>query len=307
ERNAGITAALSVPRDGIFIGQSAFINLADGSTREIVIKSPVALHISFNNSRPIGYPSSLMGVFSLFRQKLLDAQNYRQAQENYQRNPKGARRLDYDPQLDALLPVLSREMPIIFNANSEREIDRALNLAEEFNLRAIIAGGADSWKVIERLRALNVPVLLSLNYPKRTAEALAEADPESLEVLRSRVEAPKTAGKLAAAGIRFAFQSGGLTNINDYLANAAKSVESGLSVDQAVRGMTFSAAEILGLDQQLGTIEAGKIANLTVIKGSLFDKTRKITQLFIDGKQIELKSVTPATPEAPKPGTPTNQ
>lgn len=305
-RGAGLTSVLSVPRDGIFIGQSAFVNLVDGSTYEMVLKSPVAMHVSFNFPRSGGYPSSLMGVFSLFRQKLLDAQNYRETLGIYQRNSKGVRRPDYDPQLAALLPILAREIPIIFSANSEREINRALDLAEEFNLRAIIGGGADSWKVIDRLRARNVPVLLSLNYPKRTTEALPEADPESFEILRSRVNAPKTAGRLAAAGIKFAFQSGGLTNINDYLVNATKAVEAGLSADQAVRGMTLSAAEILGLDQQLGTIEAGKIANLTVIRGDIFNKSRKITELFIDGKQIELKSIPPTIPEAARPTAPTN-
>jgi hypothetical protein len=81
--------------------------------------------------------------------------------------------------------------------------------------------------VAARLKAQNVPVLLSLNFPRRTTAPSPEADAEPLRVLRERVEAPKTAGRLAAAGVRFAFQSGGMTTMNDYLANAARAVEAG--------------------------------------------------------------------------------
>ena len=95
-------------------------------------------------------------------------------------------------------------------------------------------------------------------FPKRTAAASAEADPESIEVLRLRAETPKTAGKLQQAGVKFAFQSGGMTSINDFYTNAGKAVENGLSKDAAVRAMTLNAAEILGVENRLGSIEKGK-------------------------------------------------
>src|SRR2546425_5484606 len=120
-------------------------------------------------------------------------------------------------------------MPVVMHADRQREIERALDLAEEFKLRAIIAGGADAATVADRLRERNVPVLLSLNLPKRMTAAAPEADPETLRTLRGRVEAQKTAAKLAAARVRFAFQSGALTNMGDFLANAAKAIENGLS------------------------------------------------------------------------------
>ena len=130
---------------------------------------------------------------------------YQEAQQTYARNPRGMRRPDPDRALAALLPALEGTLPVVMYADSEREISRALDLAEEFKLRAIIAGGLESWKVADRLRERNVPVLLSLNFPRRTTAAMPEADPESLRVLRERVEAPKTAGRLAAARVRFAF------------------------------------------------------------------------------------------------------
>jgi imidazolonepropionase-like amidohydrolase len=292
-RNAGITTAQTAPRGNIFLGQSAVINLAGDTPQQMIVRSPVALYVGLN---PIGggqYPGSLMGVFSSVRQMLLDARRYRESNEIYERNPRGIRRPDQDKSLAALQPVLSRQMPIVMQADREREIERALDLAQEFNLQLVINGGMEADRVASRLKAANVPVLLSLNFPRRAAAASPEADPEPLRVLRERVEAPKTAGRLAAAGVRFAFQSGGMTSINDYLANAAKAVESGLARDEAVRALTIRSAEILGVGSQLGSIEVGKIANLTVTRGDILDKTRRIAHVFIDGRPVELRPAGP--------------
>jgi hypothetical protein len=163
-------------------------------------------------------------------------------------------------------------------------------LTQEFNLKTIIAGGLESWKVTDRLREMGVPVLLSLNFPKRTTAEVPEADPDTLRVMRQRVEAPKTAGRLAAARVRFAFQSGAMTSISDFLANAAKAIEGGLARDEALRAMTLRPAEILGVADRLGTIEVGKIANLTVTRGDIFDKKATIAHVFIDGRPVDLKS-----------------
>ncbi|HJQ33721.1 MAG TPA: amidohydrolase family protein [Pyrinomonadaceae bacterium] len=288
-RSAGITAAQTAPRGNVFLGQSAVINLAGDTPQQMIVRTPVALYVGLN---PIGqgnYPGSLMGVFSSVRQMLLDARRFREANEIYERNPRGLRRPEQDKSLAALLPVLARQVPVVMQADRAREIERALDLAQEFNLLMVINGGLEADKVAARLKAANVPVLLSLNFPKRTAAASPESDPEPLRVLRERVEAPKTAGRLAAAGVRFAFQSGGMTTMTDFLSNASKAVENGLSRDEAVRALTLRPAEILGVQNQLGTIEVGKIANLTVTRGDLFDKNRRIAQVFIDGRQMELR------------------
>jgi len=295
-RGAGLTAALTAPREGIFIGQSAIINLAGETPQQMIVRSPVALHVGFTPLRTGTYPGSLLGVFAAIRQMMLDAGRYREANAVYEKNPRGVRRPDQDKSLAALVPVLARQLPVVMYADRQREIERALDLAQEFNLRLIIAGGAESWKVAERLAAAKAPVLLSLNYPRRTTAETPEADPDPIRVLRERVDAPKTAGRLAAANVRFAFQSGGLANMNDYLANVSKSIDNGLARDEAVRALTVRAAEILGVADQLGTIEPGKIANLTVVRGDLFDKNRSITHVFIDGRPVDLKPAPAATP-----------
>ena len=290
-RSAGITTALSAPRSGIWMGQSALINLSGDTPQQMIVRSPVAMHVGFTPLRG-GYPGSLMGVFATLRQMLLDAQRYRDSMQIYERNPRGIRRPDTDRSLAALVPVVEGRMPVIMLANTEREISRALDLAAEFKLKLIIAGGREAERVADRLAKQNVPVLLSLNLPRRTTAALPEADPEPLRVLRDRVEAQQTAGKLARARVRFAFQSGSLTNMSDLMPNASRVIENGLSAADAVRAFTIWPAEILGVANQLGSIEAGKIANLTITRGDLFDRNSRVAHVFIDGRPIDLRAAT---------------
>jgi imidazolonepropionase-like amidohydrolase len=292
-RNAGFTTALTVGRTGIFNGHSAIINLAGESVSAMILRSPAALHISFATI-PGQYPGSLLGMFSATRQLFYDARRMEELRKSYDTDPRGMKRPEADRSLEALLPALNRQIPVVINANREIEIIRAIDLAREFNLRLIIAGGQEAGGVADRLKAADASILLSLNFPKRTTAASPDADPESLDLLRFRAEVPKTASKIAAAGVKFAFQSGGMTSLNDFSANAAKSVENGLSRDAAIRAMTLGPAEIFGIADRTGSIETGKIANLTVVRGDILGREKTVTHVFVDGKLFE--------PKAPPPG-----
>ena len=291
-RNVGITTALTLPRSGIWMGQSALINLAGETAQQMIVRSPVAMHVGFTPLRTGGYPGSLLGVFSSLRQMMLDAERYRDALAIYERAPRGTRRPETDRSLAALIPVLEGKMPVVMLANSEREITRALDLGAEFKLKLIIAGGREADRVADRLAKEKVPVLLSLNLPRRTTAALPEADPEPLRVLRERVEAQQTAGKLAKAGVRFAFQSGSMTNISELMGVVRTTIENGLPAVDAVRAFTIWPSEILGVQDQPGSIEVGKIANLTVTRGDLFDRNSRVTNVFIDGRPVDLRPAT---------------
>jgi imidazolonepropionase-like amidohydrolase len=304
QRNNGITTVVTVLRDGIFNGQSAVINLAGSNVAEMIIKAPFAQHITFRTLSGGIYPTSLLGTFSAIRQMFLDAKRLKEWKALYESNPSGMQRPESDRSLEALFPAIEGKMPVVFYANTEREIIRALDLAKELNLKAIIAGGHEAWKVTERLKAQDVPVLLSLNFPKRTAAASEEADPESLETLRFRAETLKCAGRLEKAGVRFAFQSGGIQNYSDIWTNLNKAIENGLSKEAAIKSLTITAAQILGVDNRLGSIEKGKIANLVISKGDLFSKERNITHVIIDGKLFEIKqpqSIQQQSGSQPKP------
>ncbi len=294
-RSIGITTALTLPRTGIWMGQSALINLAGDTPQQMIVRSPVAMHVGFTPLRGT-YPGSLMGVFATLRQMMLDAQRYRDSMQIYERAPRGTRRPETDRSLAALVPVVNGQMPVVMYANSEREISRALDLAAEFKLKLIIAGGRESARLTDRLKQQNVPVLLSLNLPRRTTAAIPEADPEPMRVLRERVEAQQTAGKLAKARVRFAFESGSLTNISDLIVNVRRTLENGLSAEDALRAFTIWPAEILGVADQLGSVETGKIANLTVMRGELFDRNSRVAHVFIDGRPVDLKPSTSGAP-----------
>lgn len=284
---AGITVAHTAPNSGMFRGQSAVIALGAGEVPALVIKTPVAQTIAFQGIRG-AFPGSLMGVFAAMRQMFLDAQRYGAAVAAAARDSRGAPRPAWDPSLEALQGALAGRMPVIFEADSEREILRALDFAREFNLKPIIAGGDEAWKVAARLKAENVPVLLSLNFPKRTAAPTADADPEPIRVLQGRVDAPKGPGRLAAAGVRFALSSGGGTSWSDHLPNMRRAVAEGLSPDAAIRAHTLGAAEILGVADRLGSLEVGKAAHLAVVRGDIFDSTSRVTHVVVDGAVIEI-------------------
>ena len=306
--NAGVTTALTGVGNGIFRGQSALINLTGDSVSLMVIMSGIAQNIGFSRGGGGGggggrggYPGTLFGVFATLRQELLDAQHYRDVKAAYDRNPRGMRRPDFDASLEALQPVLKGDEPVIMQANTEREIIRALDLADEFHLKPIIAGGAESYKLTARLKAENVPVLLSLSFPRAGAAGGGAGgggggrggggepgDPEPLRMLRERVMQTKGPKTLADAGVKVAFESG--ADYTNMLANLRKSVTAGLTQEQALRAITWSPAELFGVSDRLGSIETGKIANLTITKGDIFDADARVTQLFVDGRPV---TVTP--------------
>lgn len=290
-QSVGFTSALTAPPTGIYMGQSALINLGDGDAASLIVKSPVTLNIGFTPLRNGGFPNSLLGVFAALRQSLLDAQHYRDVAAAYAKNPRGMKRPDFDPSLDALQPVINRQVPVVMRADSKREIERALDLAKEFNLKVIIAGGEESPTLADRLKSENVPVLLSVDYPRKAPQP-ADADPEPLRVLRERVEAPKAAAALQKAGVKFAFESGNISTWTDFTTNVQRTVESGLSADEAVKALTWQAADIFGASDRLGSIEAGKIANLTITRGDIFDRAGRVSQLFIDGRPVAVRAQT---------------
>lgn len=306
-RGAGFAAALTAPGAGVFRGRSALIALRDDRAADLVIREDVAQHIGFSRGGGGGggggggFPGALMGVFAQLRQQLLDAQTWRDNQAAYARNPRGMARPAHDPSLAALQPVIAGTQPVVLFANTEREIVRALDLAREFNLKPIIAGGREAWKVTDRLRAANAPVLLDVDFPRRTAPTGARAatsqddPPESMNVLRERVEMPQSAGRLEAAGVRFALWSN--SDYTDFAANLRRAVAGGLSRDRALRAITLEPATLFGIADRLGSIEAGKIANLTIVSGDLFAEGGRVTQLFIDGAHFDLPAPA-ATPGA---------
>ena len=302
---AGITSVLALPSGDVISGQSALVNVVAppdepqiGNVVEprrgvVVVKSPVALHVTFPDRPRVGgnaYPESLMGVIAFVRQAFLDAQHY--ASEKH-RGPQWAALQD-DPALEAMQPALDRKMPVAFEANASREILRVLKMARELKLDPIVTGARDAQDVAADLKSQNARVIFSLNYPQRSRALAPDAD-EPLRTLRARADAPKVPAALATAGVAFAFESAGLAEPKDFVKNAAKAVKAGLPPEAAIRALTVNAATIAGVGDHLGTIEKGKIANLVVTDGDLFEEKTKVTRVFVDGRQVSLEPA-PAAP-----------
>jgi imidazolonepropionase-like amidohydrolase len=295
-RNAGFTTVISAPKAGIFPGQAAVLDLAGERAGDLVVKSPVAIPVTFQTSGSFfgGFPSSIMGTLAYIHQVWLDTAWSINAQTLYEKNPRTVARPRYDRTETALAEALEDHALVLIPANNSIQLRRALELVDRWHVNGAIYGGQMAYEVGPEIAAKKLPVLVNLKWP----EAEKDADPEdkpSLRTLRFRDRAPFSPAALAKAGVKFAFYSGGITAPKDILKAAKKSIDAGLSVDAALRALTLSPAEIFGVADRLGSLENGKIANLVVTDGDLFEEKTKIKFVFVDGRKFEIRE-----PEKPK-------
>ena len=296
-RKGGFTSALTCPDRGIFPGQAAFINLAGERPQDLVVKTPAALRVNFS---PVGgfwsFPGSLMGALSYIKQVYLDTDNYAQAWALYESDPKGRERPSYDRALEPVRQAQAGNWPVLLPANLTKEVERALALSAKTGVKPILYGGQQGYEFADLAAAKKVPVLVSLKWPEKAKDADPEAD-EPLRLLRFRDRAPSSPAALQRAGVKFAFYSDGLGTPADILKNVKKAIDAGLPADAALRALTLSAAEIYGVGDRLGSIETGKIANLAVADGDLFNEKTKVKMVFIDGEKYEIRE--PSRPKEP--------
>lgn len=294
---AGITNALVVPEGDAIAGQSALVHLAVPELdpqvsrlameprRAMIMRAPVALHVSFPGRERTGtYPASLMGGIAFVRQAFLDAQYYRLAASL---PDAGADRPPYNPALEAMGPAVDGGLPVAFTASSPREIRRVLALARELKLDPIIVGAHGAGDVTRELKEAGARVILAAAFPERPKALAPDAD-ESLEALQARADARTAAGELAAAGVPFGFSGAALKDPKDLLARVRTAVAHGLPADVAVRALTLDAARIAGAGASLGAIEAGRIANLVVTDGDLLDDKTTVKHVFVEGRRVLL-------------------
>jgi imidazolonepropionase-like amidohydrolase len=288
-RNAGFTSAVTVPDQGIFSGQAAFINLAGEREREMVVRTPVGLRV---NLAPPGsgrsFPGSVMGVLAYVKQAFADASYYRESWASYEGAPLGKPRPTYDRTLEPLARAQSDGWPVLLPAHEAHEIERAIELARELGVKPVLYGIHEGYAAAEALSAAKTPVLVSLKWPDRDKDADPEAE-EPLRVLELRDRAPSTPGVLEKAGVRFGLYTDGVEKPEEATANLRTAVAAGLSRERAVKALTLDAATIFGLADRLGSLEPGKIANFFVASGDVFDEGTKIETVFVDGKKYEVR------------------
>lgn len=321
-RELGFTSLIAAPAGAIATGQSAFVSLAGRPRREAILKAPVALHVNLrppfepDPPRPpasppsppgptgrrrfggASYPNSLMGAVAHLRQAMLDADYHKARRAYFEKH--GATRPPFDPALDALAEARSRTRSVWWEASTRDEIHRALDLAEEFGTDAVILGGREAPKVAERLKALDVPVVLRLDFPDEpkapTPDELRAKPPEEridpIRLLQDRharwKERVAVPAALAKAGVRFAFSTDGLSKAETFPAQVRKVIRAGLTEDDALAALTSQPAAILGMTNRLGAIEPGKLGHLVVMTAPFKDDKARVKYLFIDGRKFDL-------------------
>jgi len=296
-RHGGFTSVVVAPSTGLFPGQAALVNLSGAERGEAVVRARVALPITM---RPQGgfasFPGSLMGVVAYVRQVFSDTRHYGQLARQYDANPRGRPRPEYDRTVLALHDALAAKTPVLLPAVTAPEIDRMLTLAHELDVPVVLYGGHDAASALPRLADAKVPVLVSAKWPEKSKDADPDA-PEPLRVLELRDRAPGAPAALATRRLPFAFYSDGLDTPKDMLANVRKAIDAGLSREAALRALTLDTATIFGVADRLGTLETGKIANVVVTTGDLFDTDTTIAHVFVDGLRFDV-------PPAPANGKP---
>ncbi|MBI1803394.1 MAG: amidohydrolase family protein [Ignavibacteriae bacterium] len=289
-RGMGFTAALIVPQKGIFRGTGAVVSLGDGATNQLLLKRHVAQCIAFETSSGDDYPGSLMGSIALIRQTFLDAQWHKQAMQAAAKYPDEPRP-EFVADLAALDDAVTAKQPVIVETSDEMSLLRASRIAKEFSLKFWARGSGYEYRQIDAVKATGVPIILPVNFPDPpSVQTPEEALGVSLQELRYWDEAPENPGKLHDAGIPFVFTTATLKDAGSFLGNVRKAIERGLPADAALAALTTIPSQLLGLEKKLGTLDAGKMANIIVADGDIFNEKTKIRETWIDGKRYEVKS-----------------
>lgn len=300
-RAAGITEVLVVPASGGFDsekaanligGQASAIHLAGWTAGEMLIRKNVAMVMDWPGIETQSFDFS---TFSMKEKPYSDAKkeydksvdqltNWFEESRHYEQVAAASGAIyDRDVKLEAMIPVVGGEMPVLVFADKARDIRNAVEFCEKQNLKMILAGGAEAWKVKDLLRSKGVPVILrpTLEYPRENDDAYDRLMTQPAE--------------LVAAGVKIAFGSFDNSFSRRLGQQAANAVAHGLAYDDALKAVTLYPAQILGLDGELGTLETGKIANLIVTNGDPLELTTEVRYLFIkgqltstDNKQMEL-------------------
>jgi imidazolonepropionase-like amidohydrolase len=294
-RNGGFTTVVSAPKGGFFPGQGAVLDLAGERAGDLVVKPEAAIPLNLHPAGGFGsgFPDSLMGVLAYVRQVWMDTEWSTRAASAFEKNLRVARPR-YDRTEATLAEALEGHEVVLIPANNSVEIRRSFELVEGWKVNGVIYGGQMGYETAGEIAAKKMPVLINAKWP----EAEKDADPEdkpTLRTLRFRDRAPSAPAALLKANVKFAFYDGGLTAPKDVLKAVKRSIDAGLPEDAALRALTLSAAEIYGVANRMGSIEVGKIANLVVTDGNLFDEKTKVTMVFVDGWKFE-----PHEPEKPK-------
>jgi len=285
ERQKGIVAGASYPTNGLMPGQGTLLLYRKGAkvSTELVYIPTLGPVMTLRGG--MGYPSTLFGVLAFYRQTFEDVNRTTLIANEYSRDPRGLTPPPFDPDYDVIREVLSGSVPAFVVANSAEDIRRVLDLADNHGFRPIIVGGEEAWQVADLLKARQVPVLISLDFPEPQywepdAGNNGDLDPAEWREKKRLEDIYSNAARLAEAGVTFALTSGG--GKADLLTGARKVIEYGLSEDAALRALTRTPAQLFGIERLI-EIGRGHPATFIVSDGPLFDEDSRVVYTFVEG------------------------
>ncbi len=291
-RSQGITTRLVAPTQGILQGEAAVVLTGDDPAELSILRDHVALTarltVPFGGSR--GYPRSPMGAIALARQAMFDARWYADALRAAAADGKVRR-----PELNVALETLGRYVDggglVLAETTSEISAIRADEYGREFGLKLALVGSGREYLRLGPIKATGRTVIVPLDFPKPPDVATEQqAMNTTLNELMHWKLAPENPGRLAKAGVPILLTSEGLSDRGQFLAQLRKAIERGLPADTALESLTTAPAKLYDIDDQVGTIEVGKLANFVVTTGDLFAKETKIVATWVRGREYKLES-----------------
>ena len=280
-RKDGITSFIVMPAGGLIAGQAARLDVVPGTTTDMIIRAPVAMIAEVGDASQAGVNSRGELIVKL-RELLEDTrffQTHRDAFDRAQTRPFSASRLD----LEAMIPVIQGKLPLVVFVDRASDIDAAMRIAREFNVKLMIGSGAEAWMMADKLAAARIPVLTGAmnNIPGGFA-ALAQRQ-ENAALLRKAGVQVALIGN-AGGGDEEAF------NVRNLKQEAGNAVAYGMTWDDALRAVTLVPAEIFGVADRVGSLQAGREGNVVVWSGDPFEFTTRAEHVFVRGHEYSDKT-----------------
>jgi imidazolonepropionase-like amidohydrolase len=282
-RDIGFGTVLTHVKDGIARGTGAVVMLSASEKENLsFVKERASAHYAFNKGTSTqSYPNSMMGMIALLRQTYLDAQWYKNKPASEGTN------LSLQAWLD------NQNLPQIFEANDKWNDLRADRIGDEFGVQYIIKGGGNEYQRIKEMKSTNAIFIIPINYPQaQDVEDPNDARFVSLSDMKHWELAPTNPGAVEKAGIPFCLTTADLRDQRQFLTNLRTAMQNGLTEATALNALTKTPATALGIYDQVGSLDAGKMANFLITSGPIFGERTNIYQNWVHGKKYGVKDDT---------------
>jgi imidazolonepropionase-like amidohydrolase len=280
-RANGVTNVITAPGGGVISGQAALVNTAGWTWEDMAVRPAAAYILNYPRQPTFGFgfggatnPAAERAARDRVERQVSELKTVLSTARAYeQQRTAGSEQTDL--MYEAMRPLIRGEVPALISADTEEQIRAAVELGQEFGLRVIINGGDEAWKVRELLAQHDIPVVLGS----------VQSTPASDAPYDATFAQP---GVLYEAGVKFAFSTGGSANARHVPYHAALAVGYGLPKEIAMQALTLWPAQIFGAADQIGSIEAGKLANLFVANGDPLDIRTQVSEVFIKGRRVPM-------------------